>query len=77
MDKDNSISTRQFLADLKKKVKGFDSLNSAAEYYDVKPSFLRNVLNSRELPGPRILKRMQLKAAKQIKYRYERIKGKS
>ena len=78
MPKNNDLSTKQFLSDLRKEVKAFDNrINDAADYFNVKPSFLRNVLSSRELPGPRILSKMNLEPVKNIKYRYRPIEGES
>lgn len=75
MPKNNELSTKEFLADLRREVKGFDNnIDAAATHFDVKPSFLRNVLSCRELPGPRILSKMKLEPVKAIKYRYRPIK---
>ena len=77
MPKNNDeISTKEFLADLRKEVKAFgNNIDDASAYFNVKPSFLRNVLSCRELPGPRILNKMKLEPVKRIRYRYRPIGG--
>ena len=67
------ISTKQFLKEFEKKVIRMGGIPGAAMYWKKSESFLRAVAGGRELPGRDILKTMNLKPVKQIKYRYERV----
>jgi len=66
------ISTKQFLAEFKRRVNELGGVHDAAIYFDVSRPFIRNVLIGQELPGLKILKSMGLEHIKTINYRYKR-----
>ena len=69
----SDISTKQFLSRFKERINERGGEVEAAQYFGVSRTFVRNVLTCRELPGPKILKKMNLSPIKKIKYRYEEI----
>lgn len=69
-----SISKKQFDARLKKKVKELGGSNGAAKFFEISPSFMRNILACRDVPSAAFCKKMGLKPVREIKYRYENIK---
>tara|TARA_R110002020_G_scaffold444937_1_gene656624 strand:- start:234 stop:446 length:213 start_codon:yes stop_codon:yes gene_type:complete len=69
-----SISKKQFDAKLRKKVKELGGTNAAAEFFEISPSFMRNILAARDVPSEKFCAKMGLKPERHIKYRYEEIK---
>lgn len=72
----NDISTKQFLAEFDKLLKRMGGIEGAALYWEMSESFIRSVRSGSNLPGKRILKTMNLKPVKEIKYRYKRVEHK-
>jgi len=68
------ISTKVFLAELKREVKALGGPKKAAEHWGVLPQNVSNAITGANLPRPAILKAMGLMPVKQIKYRYTRVK---
>ena len=66
-----SISKVQFDARLRKLVKEKGGTDKAAEFFDISPSFMRNILAARDVPSANFCAKMGLKPVRQIKYRYE------
>lgn len=73
----SDISTKQFLKEFDKTIKRLGGVERAAKYWDMSESFVRSVRSAAHLPGKRILKTMNLKPMKEIKYRYERVDPKT
>lgn len=73
----SDISTKQFLKEFEKAVNTIGGIPEASNYWNVSESFIRSVKNGVHLPGNKILKAMNLKPVKHIKYRYERIDPKT
>lgn len=69
----SDISTKQFLVKLEKEINRLGGNPEAARAWGVPASFVRSVRKGAELPGEKILKAMNLKPVRTIKYRYERI----
>jgi len=69
----SDISTKQFLKEFNKEIARLGGVPNAAREWEVPASFVRSVRSTAELPGIKILKAMNLKPVKTIKYRYERI----
>ena len=69
-----SISKKQFDALLRKRVKELGGTDNAAEFFDISPSFMRNILAARDVPSKKVCAKMGLKPVKEIKYRYEEVK---
>ena len=66
-----SISKKQFDARLRKRVKELGGTDKAAEFFEISPSFMRNILAARDVPSKNFCKKMGLKPVREIKYRYE------
>ena len=67
------ISTKVFLAELKREVKALGGPTKAAKHWGVWPQNVSSALSGASLPVKAILKGMKLKPLKEIKYRYERL----
>ena len=70
-----SISKKQFDSRLRKLVKSLGGTDSAAEYFGISPSFMRNILAFRDVPSANFCAKMGLKPVRQIKYRYEALEA--
>ena len=66
-----SISKKQFDAKLRIKVRELGGTDKAAEFFEISPSFMRNILAARDVPSKNFCKKMGLKPVREIKYRYE------
>ena len=69
-----SISKIQFDAKLRKKVKELGGTDKAAEFFNISPSFMRNILACRDVPSLSFCLKMGLKPVRTIKYRYDEVK---
>ena len=68
-----SISKKQFDARLRRRVRELGGTDKAAEFFEISPSFMRNILALRDVPSPKFCEKMGLKPVREIKYRYEDI----
>ena len=69
-----SISKKQFDARLRKKVKELGGADKAAAFFEISPSFMRNILACRDVPSVKFCAKMDLVPKRDIKYRYLEIK---
>jgi len=69
-----SISKIQFDAKLRKKVKELGGTDNAAEFFEISPSFMRNILACRDVPSAKFCLKMKLEPVREIKYRYKEVK---
>jgi len=69
-----SISKKQFDARLRKKVKELGGTDAAAEFFEISPSFMRNILAQRDVPSKKFCAKMSLIPERHIKYRYLEVK---
>ena len=73
MSKKESISTVEYLAVLRCKVKDAGGDVAAAKAWGIHINNLRAAVKGNRLPGKTLLKQIKLKPVKRILYRYERI----
>ena len=66
----DSISKVTFDRMFAKEVKRLGGYKGAAEHFNVSNTFVRGILDGRELPSKRICQHFGLKPLKEIKYRY-------
>ncbi len=69
-----SISKKEFDARLRKKIKQLGGTDKAAEFFEISPSFMRNIIACRDVPSKKFCAKMGLIPERHIKYRYLEVK---
>ena len=72
--KDEIISTKKMLSELRAEVRGLGGPAAAGREWGISPQAVSNAINCTKLPGKTILAKMGLEPVKEIKYNYKRIK---
>ena len=67
------ISTYQFLKEYREIFNSFNTHKQGGEHFGVSRQHAKAVYDANSIPGPGILKVMDLKPVKEINYRYERV----
>ena len=74
MSEEEVLSTKQMMADLKRRVKYAGGQAALANDWGISPQSISNCLTGTKLPSPKILEKLRLDPDKTIHYRYKRIK---